>query len=132
MTDTITVELVTPEALVFAGQAEMVVIPGTEGDFGVLPSHAPLIATIRPGIVRLHETASTVREFFIGGGFAEVTGERCVILAEEAVELHAIDREKAHQRLEKARHRLERAKHDNDRIAAEKEIAVIEAMLLAK
>ncbi len=132
MTHDLTVELVTPEALLFSAKAEMVEIPGVQGDFGVLPGHAPLVSAIRPGVIRIHETESTIRSIFIGGGFAEVSGETAVILAEEAVEVDAINVEKATLRLEKARETLEHGRHEKDRILAAKEITVVEAMLAVK
>lgn len=132
MTHNLTVELVTPEALLFSARAEMVVIPGVLGDFGVLPGHAPLVSAIRPGVIHIHETASIVREVFVAGGFAEVTGERAVILAEEAVEVHAINVEKATARLEKAQEKLKQSEHEKDKLLAEKEIGIVEAMLAVK
>lgn len=132
MTDSFTVELVTPEELLFSAGAEMVIIPGAEGDFGVLVDHAPMVAIIRPGIIHIQETASVSRDIFVGGGFAEVTGDRTVILVDEAVDIHAIDSVKAAARLEKAEYALEHAKHDKEKEAAEKEIAVVQAMLVAK
>ena len=79
----INVELVTPEKLVLSQDVDMVVIPGSEGDFGVLANHSPVISSIRPGVVEL-EDGSKKQKIFISGGFAEVTGERCTILATES------------------------------------------------
>jgi len=80
------VELVTPEALMFSGDAESIEVPGSEGDFGVLPSHSPMISSIRPGIVSIHTGGKPI-EVFVAGGFVEVTGDRCTILAEESVDV---------------------------------------------
>jgi F-type H+-transporting ATPase subunit epsilon len=85
----INVELVTPEQLVFSVAADSVVVPGAEGDFGVLPNHAPMISTIRPGVVTVQEDGVT-QQFFIAGGFVEVTNELCTILAEKAVDTATI------------------------------------------
>jgi F-type H+-transporting ATPase subunit epsilon len=82
----IKVELVTPEELVFSGEADSVEVPGAEGDFGVLYNHAPMISTIRPGIVSVHNN-NALKEIFISGGFAEITGERCTILAERSIDV---------------------------------------------
>src|ERR1700722_15823090 len=72
---------------------EMVVGPGTEGNFGVLPRHAPLISTIRPGMIEIYETRPTVSErIFVVSGIAEVTPERCTVLAEEAMAPTSLDR----------------------------------------
>lgn len=79
----INVELVTPEKLVLSEDVDMVVIPGSDGDFGVLANHSPVISSIRPGVVEL-ENGSKKQRIFISGGFAEVTEERCTILATES------------------------------------------------
>jgi len=75
MADRFQFELVTPERLVVSGEAEMVVVPGTEGNFGVLPGHAPLISTIRPGTVDIYEARAIIERIFVVGGIAEVTPE---------------------------------------------------------
>ena len=85
-------ELVSPEKLLLSDDVEMVVVPGVEGDFGVLPGHAPMISTVRPGVIHVFESGSVKSRIFVAGGFAEVTAERCTVLAEEAVPLDEIDR----------------------------------------
>ena len=85
-------ELVSPEKLLLSDDVEMVVVPGAEGDFGVLPGHAPMISTVRPGVIHVFEGGSVKSRIFVAGGFAEVTAERCTVLAEEAVPLDEIDR----------------------------------------
>jgi F-type H+-transporting ATPase subunit epsilon len=88
-------ELVTPERLIVSTAVEMVVVPGTEGNFGVLPGHAPLISTIRPGTIDIYGggIGSTVaRRIFVVGGIAEVTPERCTVLADEATDPDTLDR----------------------------------------
>jgi len=84
-------ELVTPERLLLSEAVEMVVVPGTEGNFGVLPGHAPLISTIRPGTIDIYEGQTITRQIFIVSGTAEVTPERCTVLADEAVPLDTLD-----------------------------------------
>jgi len=85
-------ELVTPEALLVSQDVDMVVIPGTEGNFGVLPGHAPLISTIRPGMIEIYEGSEITERIFVVGGIAEVTPERCTVLADEAMEPDELDR----------------------------------------
>ena len=82
-------DLVSPEQLVFSGEVEHVVVPGSEGEFGVLPGHAPLIAMLRPGILRIlgvHE-----QRILVVGGFAEVTGESLTVLADRAIPVEEVD-----------------------------------------
>ncbi len=93
MADRVQFELVTPERLVLSTMVEMVVVPGTEGNFGVLPGHAPLISTIRPGMIEIYETRPTISDrIFVVSGIAEVTPERCTVLAEEAMSPASLDR----------------------------------------
>src|ERR1700732_3833003 len=92
MADRVQFELVTPERLIVSTEVEMVVVPGTDGNFGVLPGHAPLISTIRPGTIDIYESQTITRRIFIVGGIAEVTPERCTVLADEAVSPDTLDR----------------------------------------
>jgi F-type H+-transporting ATPase subunit epsilon len=92
MPDRVEFELVTPERLLFSEPVEMVVVPGTEGNFGVLPGHAPLISTIRPGMIEIYEGQNVTRRIFVVSGVAEVTAERCTVLADEAALPDALDR----------------------------------------
>ena len=92
MPDRVEFELVTPERLLLSEMVQMVVVPGTEGNFGVLPGHAPLISTIRPGMIQIYEGQTVRRQIFIVSGIAEVTPERCTVLADEAVSLDTLDR----------------------------------------
>jgi F-type H+-transporting ATPase subunit epsilon len=85
-------ELVTPERLLLSETVEMVVVPGTDGNFGVLPGHAPLISTIRPGMIEIYEGQTVTRQIFVVGGIAEVTPERCTVLADDAVSPDTLDR----------------------------------------
>jgi F-type H+-transporting ATPase subunit epsilon len=131
MADTVEFELVSPERLLVSASVEMVVVPGSEGDFGVLPGHAPLISTVRPGVISTYEDGRVASRIFVAGGFAEVTAARCTVLADEAVELDGADRAAVEARLRAAREDLADADNDAERAAAEAEIAVAEAFLAA-
>ena len=85
MAERVQFELVTPERLLLSEMVEMVVVPGTEGNFGVLPGHAPLISSIRPGTIDIYEGQTVARRIFVVSGIAEVTPERCTVLADEAL-----------------------------------------------
>ncbi|NIA68284.1 F0F1 ATP synthase subunit epsilon [Pelagibius litoralis] len=124
-------ELVSPERLLLSQEVEMVVVPGEEGDFGVLERHTPMISTLRPGVIQVHEGSSVTESIFVAGGFAEVTPVRCTVLAEEAVAVSEIDRGATEQRLSDARDDLLDAKDDAEKVAVERRIAVAEAMLKA-
>ena len=92
MAERVQFELVTPERLLLSEMVEMVVVPGTEGNFGVLPGHAPLISSIRPGTIDVYEGQTVTRRIFIVSGIAEVTPERCTVLADEALSPDELDR----------------------------------------
>src|SRR6201997_5415492 len=92
MADRVQFELVTPERLLLSEMVEMVVVPGTEGNFGVLPGHAPLISSIRPGTIDVYEGQTVTRRIFVVSGIADVTPERCTVLADEALPPDELDR----------------------------------------
>ncbi len=131
--NTIEFELVSPERLLKSEPVEMVVVPGTEGDVGVLPGHSLLIAAVRPGVIDIHEGGQVRESIFVAGGFAEVSPKRCTVLAEEAVPVADIDRAQAEKRLEDAKQALAEAgeAEDGDTAAAENELKTAEAMLAA-
>jgi F-type H+-transporting ATPase subunit epsilon len=131
MADKTQFELVSPERLLISKAVDMVVVPGTEGDFGVLPDHAPLISSVRPGVIAVFEGGQVTDRIFVAGGFAEVTGERCTVLAEQAMPLAELDRGRVEAELKDARDDLTDAKTDTDRAAAERAVAVAEAKMAA-
>ena len=90
--------LVMPERELLATEADMVVVPGSEGDFGVLPGHAPLISTVRPGVLEVFQGSKAEQRFLVVGGFAEVTPERCTVLADEAVPFESVTPEQLAER----------------------------------
>jgi F-type H+-transporting ATPase subunit epsilon len=92
MPERVQFELVTPKRLLLSEMVEMVVVPGTEGNFGVLPGHAPLISSIRPGTIDVYEGQTITRRIFVVSGIAEVTPERCTVLADEALSPDELDR----------------------------------------
>lgn len=100
--DKLSYSLVSPERMLAEGEADMIVIPGMEGDLGALPGHAPFLTTLRPGVVTVTEGSETT-EYFVTGGFAEITPEGAAILAEETVARADLTREFIDERIEKAR-----------------------------
>lgn len=133
MADTVEFELVAPERLLLSAPVSMVVVPGAEGDFAALPGHAAFISGIRTGVIDVYENSRDAidRRIFVAGGFAEVTPERCTVLADEAVALDGADRSAADRRLSAAREALEDAGNDAERDAAAAELAVAEALSAA-
>lgn len=129
MADLLHFELVSPEKLLRSGEVFMVVVPGTEGDFGVLVGHAPLVSTIRPGAIQVFATgmSDTPERIFIDGGFAEVGPDGLTILAESALAVAEIDIEGTARDLAAAREALRGASGDA-LSTAEKRVARLEAM----
>jgi len=132
-TDRVEFELVSPQRLLRSEPVEMVVVPGAEGDFGVLPGHSLLIATVRPGVIDIHEGGQVKESIFVAGGFAEVSPERCTVLAEEAVPVGDIDKAAAETRLENAKAALAKVEADPDATTAAlgRELKAAEAMVAA-
>ncbi|MCC5995067.1 MAG: F0F1 ATP synthase subunit epsilon [Oceanicaulis sp.] len=130
MAEKLSFDLVSPEKRVFAGEVDMVVVPGEDGDFGVLAGHAPFMSTIRSGAIAVHSGGSVTRTF-IHGGFAEVTPDGLTILAEEAIALDAVSAETVSGDLTKARETLSMARDDAERAEAEARVAKLEALLAA-
>ena len=95
-----TFELVSPERLLLSQPVDMVVVPGSEGLFAALIGHAPVIATLKPGVIDVWDGGKITERIFVGGGFAEVTPERCVVLAETAQPVAELDRAKVVERLD--------------------------------
>jgi F-type H+-transporting ATPase subunit epsilon len=78
-------EIVSPTRLLLSRSVDMVVVPGYEGDIAAQEKHAPLITLLRGGVISLYEGGSVTDRFFVGGGFAEITEDRCTVLADDAV-----------------------------------------------
>ena len=98
----IDVEIVSPEKRLLARAVDMVVMPGSEGDLAALPEHAPTIVLLRGGVVSLHEGGQVTDRFFVAGGFAEITPERCTILADSAVPVERLSRQEGEALLAEA------------------------------
>jgi F-type H+-transporting ATPase subunit epsilon len=114
-------ELVSPEKLVFSGDVESVIVPGTEGEFTVLENHAPLMAMLKPGIVTVEETAARKARLFVRGGFADVSSGGLTILAERAIPVEELDAAKIDADIKDAEEDLNDAETDRARrLASEK------------
>lgn len=124
-------ELVSPERLLMSQPVDMVVVPGGEGDFGVLPGHAPLISTVRPGVIEVYDGQSVSNRIFVAGGFAEVTAERCTVLAEEAMPVSEIDTGTVEEQLRSAAASAAEATTPEGRTDAERRARVAQAKLEA-
>ena len=111
-------ELVSPERLIFSGEVEQVIVPGAEGAFTVLASHAPMMSTIRPGVIEVFESRDRSNKLFVRGGFADVSSNGLTILAEQAIPLAELDAAKIEAELRAAEEDVEDASTDETRAAA--------------
>ena len=93
MENTISFDLVSPEQLIFNDKVGMIIVPGKEGDIGVLPGHSKLLSSLRPGrILIFGESKNLLKSFFVSGGFVEINPEKCIVLAEEVDEISSLDK----------------------------------------
>jgi F-type H+-transporting ATPase subunit epsilon len=99
----ISLEIISPEKLLLSRPVDMVVIPGTEGDLGIMPGHAKLITGLRGGLVDIYENNKITDRFFVSGGFAEVTEERCSVLADDITRQADLNPQRAAALLEEAK-----------------------------
>lgn len=120
MADTMKFEFVSPERLVMSDEVYQVVVPGSEGEFAVLPGHAPFLSTMRPGTLSVQREAGGAEEkYFVRGGFADVTTSGLTILAEEAIDEATLDKSMLEQAIEDAAEDVADAKDDVSRARAQ-------------
>ena len=121
--DKVAFELVAPERQLASELVDMVVAPGAEGDFGVLPHHSLFMSLLRPGVIEIYEGGAVTQRIFVGGGFAEVNERGCIVLAEEALPVGDIRVDDARRRLKNAQDDLGEATNEVDRARLEREIS---------
>jgi F-type H+-transporting ATPase subunit epsilon len=124
-------ELVSPEKLLFSGEVESVVAPGAEGQFTVLKDHAPVMTTLKSGVVTVAGGDGKVEKLFVRGGFADVSAGGFTILAELAVPVAELDAAKVDGDIKNAKEDLADAKTDDARRAASQKLAQLEEMRAA-
>ena len=112
-------ELVSPERLLVSEQVESVVIPGAEGEMTVMAKHAPVMTTVKPGVVTVKTVDGAQERYVVFGGFADILPEGCTLLAESAVAVGDIDRADLARRIQEAREDVSDAKDGDERTKAE-------------
>lgn len=122
--------LVSPERELFSGEVDQVVVPGSDGQFGALVNHAPLMSVVKSGVIRII-TGNQETKMYVGGGIVDVSGKGVAILAEDAVDLNSIDKASFEKDLKNAQEDLRDAKNDADKAKASKSIERLEAILAA-
>jgi F-type H+-transporting ATPase subunit epsilon len=126
-------ELVSPERLLASMAVDMVVVPGAEGDIGVLVEHAPVVSLLRPGVIAVYEGDRVTRRIFVAGGFAEINEAGCIVLAEEALPVEELDGDRARQALKDAEADLAalREPKEGERERLEQAVAIAQARVEA-
>jgi F-type H+-transporting ATPase subunit epsilon len=119
--------LVSPERELFSGQVDQVVVPGVDGQFGVLNQHSAVMTVIKQGAIRILDGTSE-RKIYVGGGFADVTATGLTILAEDAVDLSSLDKAAFERDLQNAREDARDAKEPDAKASADKRLARLEAI----
>lgn len=122
MAGKIAFELVSPERLLESTEADMVVVPGSEGDFGVLPGHVPLISTLRPGVIEIYDGNSVRQRIMVTGGFAEISNDRLTVLVEEAMPLADISAAQIDGKIREAEEAVAEASDALTKESAEKQL----------
>ena len=98
---TISFDLVSPEQLLFNDEAGMIIVPGKDGDIGVLPRHSKVLSSLRPGRVMVYgESKNLLKSFFVAGGFVEINPEKCIVLAEGVNEMSDLDKDTIQQQIQ--------------------------------
>ena len=126
--DRLQLELVLPDTLVASKRVDMVIIAGTEGDFGVLPEHAPLVSSIRPGLLEIHDSDKT-EKFFLAGGFVEVLSNQVSILASELCSLEDIDVSSCKDEIENLKKQLNSSQDEKEKSLIQNNIDKLEVKI---
>jgi len=119
MAELLKFELVSPERLLRSGDVQEVMVPGSEGDFVVMPQHAPMLTTLRPGVIIFKDEEGAEFKVFVRGGFAEVASDGLIILAETAIPMEELDRERLSQEIKNTEEDVTDAKDDETRATAQ-------------
>jgi F-type H+-transporting ATPase subunit epsilon len=121
-------ELVSPARLLFSGEVTSVTIPGTEGEMGIFPGHAPVLSTLRPGVVTVAHESGAAERIFVRGGFAEVNSTGLTVLAETAIPLADLDAAMLAQQVKNAEEDVVDAKTDEARRVAQENLDHLKAL----
>lgn len=118
-------ELVSPERILFSGEVDQVVVPGTEGDFAVLKDHAPVMSSLRAAVLTIDAAGKPTQRMFIRGGFADVSPNGLTVLAEQAIPVEEVTPDTLHAEAELAEAEFAKATSDEARRAAAERLAQI-------
>jgi F-type H+-transporting ATPase subunit epsilon len=123
--------LVSPERLLFSAEVDMVTVPGEEGDMGILPGHAPVLSTLRAGLIDVYQEGSSAatQHFFVADGFASVDDSGCTVLAEEAVPLAELEETSLEKRVQEMKEHLGMARTEDEKKSVRTDLTLTYAKL---
>ncbi|MCP4923758.1 MAG: ATP synthase F1 subunit epsilon [bacterium] len=121
--------LVSPERLLFSAEVEMVTVPGEEGDMGILPGHAPVLSSLRAGLIEVYQEGEARQHFFVAEGFANIEGAGCTVLAEEAVPLAELEEVSLAKRVEEMKEHLGMARTEEEQKSVRSNLTLTYAKL---
>jgi F-type H+-transporting ATPase subunit epsilon len=124
-------ELVSPARLLFSGDVDSVILPGTEGEMTILPMHAPVLSTLRPGVVTINKAAGSTDRIFVRGGFAEVNAQGLTLLAETAIPMAELDASAIASQIKDAEEDVADAADDESKRKAQENLDHLKSMQAA-
>lgn len=127
--ETIKLEIITPERVIFSQEVTNVVVPGELGDFSALPGHAPFISLLRAGVVVVFNETTVFEKIFVSGGFAEITPSHCAILATQAVNVEQINRAQLEKQISRLQEDQKLETKPEQQVFYEKQLIVMQAQI---
>ena len=133
MTQTLQFDLVSPEAKLISEPVAMVVVPGADGDMGVLAGHSPVVSNVRTGVVEIYRADRTKcdQKIFIAGGFADINGEQCSVLAEQAIDVKDLNKADLEKQISNLEIDLQSISDEHDRARFQKRLDILNMMVQA-
>lgn len=122
-------EIITPEGKIFSNEVDMAVIPGTEGDLGILPGHISFISTVRPGLLLAYHGENISNNIFISEGFAEIYDDHCVVLVENAVDTDKLEKSDIVNCINDLNRSIVVSESAEDTLELNKKLSIFQAML---
>lgn len=123
-------EIITPSEIVLSLPVTMVVVPGVEGDMGILPGHIALISLLRPGVVSIYNGNIISKNIFVSGGYVEISKEGCKILADDAIATEQINKADLHNQIEQLKTSLATLS-EQETISLKQQLTILQSMLEA-
>ena len=129
--DQLQIDIISPNGTLFNGMASMVIVPGDNGDMGILAGHADTIAALRPGVLWFYSSGKLAKRFFLSGGFADISGKKVVVLATAANDVATLDGKDIEKQIKDLSEELKATKDEIQQTVVHEKLAVARASLAA-